>query len=77
MFNFHNQNIAIRIDIEGHELAALIGSEKLLIHNNILLQIEVHPKNTATFDYLNAQGFTRLHDINGDFYFERCAISQA
>ncbi len=38
-------NIAIKIDVEGHEYNVLLGLKKLLTNNNCILQIELFDKN--------------------------------
>jgi len=40
-----NSNIAIKIDVEGHEINVLLGLQKILVNNNCVLQIEIFDKN--------------------------------
>ena len=45
ILNFQNNNLAIKIDVEGHELNVLKGIQNLLKNNKCLLQIEIFEKN--------------------------------
>ena len=45
ILNFQNNNLAIKIDVEGHELNVLKGIQKLLKNNKCVLQIEIFKKN--------------------------------
>jgi len=45
ILNFQNNNLAIKIDVEGHELNVLKGIKNLLKNNKCLLQIEIFEKN--------------------------------
>ena len=40
-----NQTIAIKIDVEGHEINVLDGLKNILQRNKIILQIEIYEKN--------------------------------
>tara|TARA_B100001996_G_scaffold313167_1_gene255487 strand:- start:1039 stop:1830 length:792 start_codon:yes stop_codon:yes gene_type:complete len=40
-----NSNIAIKIDVEGHEINVLLGLKQILTNNNCVLQIEIFDKN--------------------------------
>lgn len=71
MFDFQGKNIAIKMDIESHEIPALKGAKKLIEKNNVFLQVEAYPKDTATINYLFNSGWQLLHYIECDFYFYR------
>lgn len=61
--------IAIKIDIEGHEIAALRGMQTLLTSNHCLLQVEVFPENLAGFRaVMHELGYRDLHVIGHDQY---------
>ena len=45
ILNFQNNNLAIKIDVEGHELNVLKGIQNLLKNNKCVLQIEIFKKN--------------------------------
>lgn len=70
LFNFAGECMAVKMDIEGHEIPALRGAEKLLAQNRVFLQIEVWPQSGATVEYLLGRGFRLIHYIGNDFYFE-------
>jgi len=79
LIKIKNENIAIKIDTEGHELFVLQGLKNLLADNKIFLQIEIFPQNiTAVTRFLNNLGFklitksqfTHQKDIL-DYFFEK------
>lgn len=45
ILNFNNDNLAIKIDVEGHELKVLKGLSNLLENNKCIVQIESFGKN--------------------------------
>ena len=51
MLDFENNNLAIKIDVEGHELNVLKGISNLLKKNKCIVQIEIFDKN---FDEINS-----------------------
>jgi FkbM family methyltransferase len=64
--------IALKIDIEGHEPAALEGMKGLLRRNDCFLQVECWPENAAAFiAAMKAEGYNLLHQISVDHYFAR------
>lgn len=66
--------IAIKIDIEGHEAAALKGMHALLAANHCLLQAEVFPANLERVRALLADfGYREVHVIDHDHYFTNFA----
>ncbi len=69
IFNFVGRNIAIKMDIEGHEVEALKGMANLLSCNKILLQVEIWKHNMDSFYYLHDNGFRCIFHIGDDFYF--------
>lgn len=71
MFDFRDKTIAIKMDIEGHEIPGLEGAEKLLSQNRVFLQIEIWPNGTKIANYLFAKGFRLLYYDGDDFYFAR------
>lgn len=71
-FDFSGKSIAIKIDIEGHEAAAIQGMEKLLRNNRCFLQVEVFPENTMAVEELMARiGYHRTECVHHDIYFQR------
>ena len=51
LLDFENNNLAIKIDVEGHELNVLKGISNLLKKNKCIVQIEIFDKN---FDEINS-----------------------
>ena len=51
VLNFKGDNLAIKIDVEGHELNVLKGIQNLLKSNKCIIQIEIFEKN---FDSVNS-----------------------
>ena len=70
IFNFSGRSIAVKMDVEEHEVAALEGMKNLLARNSVLLQVEVLPENSeSALHYLFGNNFRCIHRINSDFYF--------
>ena len=79
LIKIKNENIAIKIDTEGHELFVLKGIKNLLINNKIFLQIEIFPQNTTNviafldnlgFKLVTKNQFTHQENIL-DYFFEK------
>lgn len=69
LFDFRNERIAIKMDIEGHEADALRGAANLLHNNEVFLQIEIWPHKVGCVRYLESQGLSLIANIGRDFYF--------
>jgi len=70
LFDFKNKRLFIKIDIEEHELKAVMGMTRLLSENRVFLQIECFDENlSALTDALTALGFTSVNAIDEDRYF--------
>ena len=69
MLDFNGRNIAIKMDVEGHEVAALQGMPRLLSRNKIFLQVEIWGSQMDSFHWLQANGFHCVHRVADDFYF--------
>lgn len=69
LFSFYGRKIAIKIDVEGHELRVLKGAKKLLSENEVLLQIEIAGSNISHLDYLKQNGFRVLNRIGSHDFF--------
>lgn len=68
--------IALKIDVEGHELAAFAGMKSLLRSNDCFLQVECWKDNAAPFiAAMEAEGYRLLHRISDDHYFAMEAIA--
>jgi FkbM family methyltransferase len=68
LLNLSMERVCIKLDIEGHEPAALAGMAKLLTSNNILLQVEEWGDHDLP-GLLAAVGLKRLCRIGHDHYF--------
>lgn len=64
------ERICIKIDVEGHEMAALRGMKQFLVRNSVIMQIENYGRDsdelTQTLTELN---FNRIFKIGPDHYF--------
>ncbi len=69
IFNFSGRNVAIKLDVEGHEVEALKGMINLLSRNKVLLQVEIWSHNMDSFYFLHDNGFRCICHIKDDFYF--------
>jgi len=79
VLNLKNENIAIKIDVEGHELKTLQGIYNLIRQNNIILQIEIFEQNLQKVThYLNNAGFKLIADVKkrSNYYFSNNNISK-
>ena len=77
MFDVSGRRLAIKIDVDGHEIPALSGGERLLSRNYVFMQAGVMPTNTVLVDYLLAAGFSMLWYQDENFYFERAQKSDS
>ena len=58
---FKNENIAIKIDTEGHEFDVLSGADKLLRNNNCYCQIEVSSgDHEKIFNYFTERNYNLI-----------------
>lgn len=66
--NLKNTPIALKIDVEGHELHVLKGAEALLRDNPTFIQIE-HYIEYEVDNLLSSYGYFRFHSAGHDHYF--------
>ena len=65
-----DKKIAIKIDVERHELSVLQGMQDLIIKNKIILQIELFDKRKENIEkYLKIRKFKKIKVIQKDHYF--------
>jgi len=69
-FAWQGLSIVFKIDIEGHELAAIKGMDRTLRDNDCMLQIEIFPENFEAVDTaLQAVGYAMVDQIDLDRYY--------
>lgn len=65
-----SQCISVKIDVEGHERAVLVGAKHLLTENGVFIQVEDYAaKDASVSDLLEEYGYSRLLSIGPDVYF--------
>ena len=70
--NIKNNNLIIKIDVEGHERQVLEGMERTLSQNSVLLQIEIFDENFENINnFLLKQRFHFLMKISSDHYYKK------
>ncbi|MDC0621487.1 FkbM family methyltransferase [Candidatus Pelagibacter sp.] len=72
ILNFQNSNLAIKIDVEDHELNVLKGIQNLLKKNKCVLQIEIFKKNYHIVNsFLLENNFTLVDQIreNSNYFY--------
>lgn len=70
VIDLKDSTIFAKIDIEGHEAAAVEGMADTIKANRVFLQIESFPEQLGTLsNLLTVHGFTRRHSIGDDHFF--------
>ena len=69
VFDFSGRNIAVKIDVEGHELSVLRGMANLIRRNNVFMQVEILSGGSSQIHSVLECGLRIIHRINSDFYF--------
>lgn len=65
------RRVALKIDVEGHEAAALDGLDRTLRTNRCFLQVECfEPAREALIAAMAARGYALTHRIGEDLYFD-------
>ena len=71
LIKLKNKKIAIKIDVERHEINVLKGIEELIKKNQIFLQIELFDKRKKNItNYLQSKKFVFLKKIKKDYFFK-------
>ena len=70
MLELRGEKLAVKMDIESHEVPALVGGKNLFMKNSVFLQVEIRQPDAATANHLLTNGFRMLTYIPPDFYFE-------
>ena len=69
-FAWSGRSLALKIDVEGHELSVIEGMKRTLAANDCFLQVEIFPENLSAVDAaLIASGCTMVSRIDSDFYY--------
>ena len=65
--NLINSNIAIKIDVEGHEFSVLEGLKQTITKNNCILQIEIFNENFELLNnFLINNNFKKISEIKSN-----------
>ncbi len=74
LFAWSGRAVFAKVDVEGHEIAALAGMENLLRNNDVELQVEVFEPNLVEIRaFLGRLGYRDVDRIENDFYFATAA----
>lgn len=63
------ERVAIKVDVEGHELPLLKGASRLLRENQCFLQIESFSPG-GVFEFLDQLGYSLQKQYGNDYFFE-------
>lgn len=71
IYKFKNGKICLKIDVERHEKRVILGAEKLISNNKIILQVEIFPEmKTEMFLLLKKYNFSFISKIQSDYFFK-------
>ncbi|HEX7711732.1 MAG TPA: FkbM family methyltransferase [Sphingomonadaceae bacterium] len=66
--------VAVKLDVEGHELMVIRGGHETFAKNRVLLQVELYPQGREqVVEQLAALGYRRLLRLGPDHYFTNVA----
>lgn len=66
------QTLLFKVDVEGHEVAALTGMTRTLFTNDCRLQVETRARNRPAVEALMmAAGYALTDEVKEDLYFTR------
>ena len=69
-YDFKDKCLFMKIDIEGHELSALKGMDRLLKNNKVFMQLECFDENLpSTLPVMEELGFAMVNEMGWDRYF--------
>ncbi len=68
ILSYRNSLLAVKIDVEGHELKVLHGAISLLSCNNVVMQIEIWPEYTSNLNWLYNNGYKPIFRIKNDYF---------
>jgi len=71
IINFVDQKIAVKMDVERHEVEVLEGMTKTIDRNYIILQVEIFDqRKDKVLKYLDKKKFKFLRNIKKDYFFK-------
>lgn len=71
ILKIRDKKIAVKIDVERHELKVLEGLNEFFKNNKIILQIELfEERQTQMITYLSEKKYQKINNIGRDFYFQ-------
>lgn len=73
-FNFVNDTIALKIDVEGHEEKVINGASNLLKRNKCFIQLELYKDQGNIISILNNLGYSMMFNIGHDHYFSNYEV---
>lgn len=79
LFSWQGHRVLMKIDVEGHELAALRGMQNLLANNAVILQVEAFAGEAAESlaAFMQEAGYSPLANPGGDYRFANFDVIQA
>ncbi|MDM0067679.1 class I SAM-dependent methyltransferase [Variovorax sp. J31P207] len=69
LLSYADEQIALKIDIEGHELQALQGCKRILSNNRCMAQVEIYEKDQGIKSFLEEIGYKLMFTAGPDHYF--------
>ena len=67
-----NEDITLKIDVEGYEYNVLKGLKTILLNNNCFIQVEIWDKNIKNvLSFLGNLNYQKLITIDGDTFFSK------
>lgn len=73
----NDEVVALKIDVEGHEIQVLNGAKELLKNNKCILQIEILDGSELNNNKLYEEyGLRLVNNIESDYYFTNCEIHE-
>ena len=73
--NVMGERIAIKIDVEGHELPLLKGARRLLTENQCFIQVESFSPD-GVFEFLNDLDYVLQRQFGNDYFFGCRQVNQ-
>ena len=76
LLNLRGRQIALKIDVEGHELQVLRGATRLLEENTGFLQVEIlmDDHKSMVDELLRSVGWYRLFFVHNDHYYTNLPV---